>query len=109
MISCVDAPSLPVGQGAGPDVRASYTALRSGTLRIMKAMTWPTLNPQDQWLIEGLEKELLESTQTGEELMAEAQRLRAQAAETDIKAYREADLMAAANYELVAAERLAPA
>jgi hypothetical protein len=75
----------------------------------MKALTWPTLNPQDQWLIDGLEKDLLETNQTPEELMAEAQRLRDQAAETDIKAYREADLALAANYELVAAERLAAA
>jgi hypothetical protein len=75
----------------------------------MKALTWPTLNPEDQWLIDGLEKDLLETDQTPEELMAEAQRLRAMAAETDIKAYREADLMAATNFELVAAERLAAA
>lgn len=75
----------------------------------MKALTWPTVNSEDQWLIDGLEKAILESNQTPEELMAEAQRLRAQAAETDIKAYRRVDLMMAANYELVAAERLAAA
>jgi hypothetical protein len=72
-------------------------------------MTWPTLIDGHQWVTEALEKELLESNQTPEELMAEARRLRAQAAETDIKAYREADLMAAANFELVAAQRLAAA
>ena len=75
----------------------------------MTRLTWPTVNPGDEWLTEALEKELLESNQTPAELRAEAARLRAQAAETDIKAYREADLMAAANYELVAAERLAAA
>lgn len=72
-------------------------------------MTWPTLNPEDQWLIDGLEKELLESSQTPEELRAEARRVRAEAEQTDIKAYREVSLMMAANYELIAAERLAAA
>jgi hypothetical protein len=75
----------------------------------MKALTWPTLNPQDQWLIDGLEKELLETNQTPEELMAEAQRVRAEAAQRDIPVCREVLLMMAANYDLVAAERLAAA
>ncbi|MGH2902858.1 MAG: hypothetical protein ACRDK7_04645 [Solirubrobacteraceae bacterium] len=73
----------------------------------MKALTWLTLNPGDQWLTEALEKDLLESNQTPEELRAEARRLRAEAEETDIKPYREACLTMAANYETVAAERLA--
>jgi hypothetical protein len=75
----------------------------------MKAMAWPTLDDDHQWLTAALERQILESNQTPEELRAEARRLRAQAAETDIKACREADLMAAANFELVAAQRLAAA
>jgi hypothetical protein len=78
-------------------------------MRPMTTLTWPTLNPEDQWLIDGLEKELLETNQTPEELRAEARRVRAEAEQTDIKAYREVSLMMAANYELLAAERLAAA
>jgi hypothetical protein len=81
----------------------------SGTLMVMKAMTWPTLKPEDQWLTTALEKQLLESNQTAEELRAEARRLRAEAAQRELKASRDALLAAAANYELVAAERLAAA
>jgi hypothetical protein len=73
----------------------------------MEALTWATLNPEDQWLTAALEKELLDSNQTPEELRAEARRLRAEAQQTDIKPYREVCLTMAANYELVAAERLA--
>ena len=83
--------------------------LSAATMRSMTTLTWPKLDDDHQWLTEALEKELLETNQTPEELMAEAQRLRAMAAETDIKAYREADLMSAANFELVAAQRLAAA
>jgi hypothetical protein len=75
----------------------------------MKALTWPTLNPQDQWLIDGLEKSILESNQTPEEMRAEAARLRAEAEQREFKASREALLTLAANYETVAAERLAAA
>lgn len=73
----------------------------------MKALTWPTLNDDHQWLTAALEKEMLESNQTPEELRAEAKRLRAEAEQTDIKAYRDACLSMASNYELVATDRLA--
>jgi hypothetical protein len=73
----------------------------------MKALTWLTLNPEDQWLTAALEKDLLETNQTPEELRAEARRLRAEAEQRDIKVCREALLTMAANYEMVAAERLA--
>ena len=85
----------------------SLSSLWSGTLETMTTLTWPTLNPQDQWLIDGLEKDLLETNQTPEELRAEARSVRAEAEQTDIKAYREVCLTMAANYELIAAERLA--
>jgi hypothetical protein len=73
----------------------------------MKALTWPTLDDDHQWLTTALEQEMLESNQTPEELQAEARRVRAEAEETDIKAVREGLLTLAANFELVAAERLA--
>jgi hypothetical protein len=75
----------------------------------MKAMTWPRLDDDHQWLTAALEQEMLDSNQTAEELRAEARRLRTEAAQREFKASREALLMAAANYELVAAERLAAA
>jgi hypothetical protein len=73
----------------------------------MKAMTWPRLDDDHQWLTAALEKQILESNQTPEELRAEAVRLRGEAEQRDIKACREALLTLAANFELVAAERLA--
>lgn len=74
----------------------------------MTAMTWPRLTDDRQWLTAALEKELLETDQTPEELTAEAQMVRGWAAEVeanggDAKAF----LMMAANIELVAAQRLA--
>ena len=90
--------------------RGPYDAgLSAGTLRVMKALTWPTLKPEDQWLTTALKKQLLESKQTAEQMRAEARRLRAEAAQREFKAGRDALLAAAANYELVAAERLAAA
>lgn len=73
----------------------------------MTAMTWPTLNPGDQRITDRLEQQILESNQSPEELRAEAQRVRAEAAQREFPASREALLMYAANLELVAAERLA--
>jgi hypothetical protein len=73
----------------------------------MKVLTWPTLNPGDQWLTAAMEKAMWESNQTPAEMRAQARKLRAEAAEADIKGIREACLTLAANYEQVAAERLA--
>ena len=76
----------------------------------MKALTWPTLKPEDQWLIDGLEEPILESKkQTPEEMRAEAARLRGEAEQREFKASREVLLTLAANYETVVAERLAAA
>jgi len=72
-------------------------------------MSWPTLDDDHQWLTAALERQMLESNQTPEELQAEAARIRGEAAEREFKASREALLTLAANYELVAAERLAAA
>jgi hypothetical protein len=73
----------------------------------MKALTWPRLDDDHQWLTAALEKDLLETNQTPEELRAEARRVRAEAEQADMDCIREALLTMAANYEIVAAERLA--
>ncbi len=82
----------------------------SGSVRYtehMQALTWPTLLDSHQWLTGALEKDLLETNQTSEELRAEAQRVRTEADQTDIDVIRDGLLMLAQNFELVAAERLA--
>jgi hypothetical protein len=73
----------------------------------MKVLSWPRLDDDHQWLTGALEQDMLASSQTPEELQAEARRVRAEAQETDIKVVREGLLTLAANFELVAAERLA--
>jgi hypothetical protein len=59
---------------------------------------------RSQGLIDELEKDLLETNQTPEELMAEAQRVRAEVPQGDGEMHK-AFFMYAANLELVAAER----
>jgi hypothetical protein len=74
----------------------------------MEALTWPTLDDDHQRLTAAPEKDLGESNQTPEELRAEARRLHALAAETDANGGGgKGFLMIAANYEIVAAKRLA--
>jgi hypothetical protein len=73
----------------------------------MKLLTWPALDPDHEWLTAALEKGMLESNQTPEELRAEAQRVRAEAEEADMDVIREALLTVAANFESVAVGRLA--
>jgi hypothetical protein len=75
-------------------------------MELMTSLTWPTLEPDHQWVTAALEKEMLESSQTPEELRAEAQRIRAEAQKREI-VDRKPMLMYAANLELVAAERQA--
>jgi len=77
------------------------------TIRLMKLLTWPTLDPDHQWLTAALEKSMLESNQTPEELRAEAQRVRTEAEHADMDVIREALLTVAANFESVAVGRLA--
>jgi hypothetical protein len=73
----------------------------------MAALSWPTLNEEDQWLIGAMEQQLRESTQTPQELRTQARELRAEAEQTDIKGIRDACLALAAHYEQAAADRLA--
>jgi hypothetical protein len=49
----------------------------------MKALSWPTLDPDHQWLTAALEKDMLESNQTPEELRAEAERVRGEVPDGD--------------------------
>jgi hypothetical protein len=65
------------------------------------------LHEEDQWLTGAMEQQLRESTQTPEELRAQAQKLRAEAEQTDIKGIRDAALALAEHYEQAAADRLA--
>jgi hypothetical protein len=74
---------------------------------VMAAQSWPVLHEEDQWLTGAMEQQLRESTQTPEELRAQAQELRAEAEQTDIKGIRDAALALAAHYEQAAADRLA--
>lgn len=65
------------------------------------------LDPDRQWVIDALEKDLLETNETPEELRAEAQRVRTEAAQAEWPMSRDGLSMYAANFELVAAERQA--
>jgi hypothetical protein len=80
--------------------------LRAGTMLAMTAPPWPELNEQDQWLIGAMDEQIRESKRSPQELRAKARRLRAEAAQTDIKGIRDACLALAAHYEHAAAERL---
>jgi hypothetical protein len=73
----------------------------------MATRPWPVLHVEDQWLTSAMEQQLRESTQTPEELRAQAQELRAEAEQTDIKGIRDAALALASHYEQAAADRLA--
>ena len=75
----------------------------------MKALTWPMLDDDHQWLTAALEQQMLESNQTPEELQAEARRVRAEAEQADMNVIREGLLTLATNFELVAADRLTAA
>jgi hypothetical protein len=76
-------------------------------MEVMKAtMSWPTLTEDRQWLTTALEKDLLESNQTPDELREEARRVRAEVPDGDAEIHK-AFFMYAANLELVAAERQA--
>ena len=71
---------------------------------VMTTLTWATVDEDHQWVLDALEKDLLETNQTPEELRAEAQRVRGEVPEGDGDIHK-AFFMYAANLELVAAER----
>lgn len=70
---------------------------------------WPDVPDKHRWALELMEERLEQTTQPARELLARADELRAQAAQTDIEGYREAALALADRYEQAAAARLASA
>jgi uncharacterized protein YceH (UPF0502 family) len=68
---------------------------------------WPPLPEEDRWAIELMEQLLEDGSQTPQELLARATKLRAEAAETDIRGVRDATLVLAERYEQAAGARLA--
>ena len=70
----------------------------------MTTLTWTAVDEDHQWVVEALEKELLETNQTPAELRAEAQRVRGEVPDGDADVHK-ALFTYAANLELVAAER----
>ena len=75
----------------------------------MPVHPWPDILDKHRWSIELMEELLEQTEQPPRELSARAEELRAQAAQTDIKGYRDAALALADRYEQVAAARLASA
>lgn len=76
------------------------------TIKTMTRLTWLPVLDSHQWVVDALEKDLLETTQTPEELRAEAQRVRAEVPDGDAEIHK-AFFVYATNLELVAAERQA--
>lgn len=72
----------------------------------MTPRPWPTLNDEDQWLVDALERQITESDSTPDELRKRAGELRQQAADSDVNGTREASLALADRYEAAAASRL---
>jgi hypothetical protein len=87
----------PSGRGGLPAAR--YTD-------VMAARPWPVLRDEDRWLADAMERRLLESTQSPEEMRARARELRAEAEQSDVKGIRDAKLALAERYEQAAATRL---
>lgn len=73
----------------------------------MTMRQWPDVPENQRWVIELMEERLERTRQTPAELMARAQELRAEAAKTEIKGFRDAALALADRYEEAAAARLA--
>lgn len=71
------------------------------------AHPWPDVPPEQKWVLELMEERLERTSQAPRELSARAQELRAQAAKTDVKGFRDAALAMADRYEEAAAARLA--
>jgi hypothetical protein len=75
----------------------------------MSAHPWPDIPDEQRWSIDLMEELLEQTEQPPRELSARAEKLRAQAAQTDIEGYRDAALALADRYEQAAAARLASA
>jgi hypothetical protein len=75
----------------------------------MAAHPWPDVPDEQKWVLELMEERLERTTQAPVELSARAKELRAQAAETNIKGFRDSGIAMADRYEEAAAARLASA
>jgi hypothetical protein len=75
----------------------------------MSKRAWPDIPDEHRWTLELMEERLERTQQTPKELSTRAEELRAQAAETDIKGFRDAAVALADRYEEAAAARLASA
>lgn len=64
----------------------------------MPKQPWPSLAEEQRWVLSLMEARLERTSQTPEELLARSQELRAEAAETDIRGFREAALALADRY-----------
>lgn len=68
---------------------------------------WPNV-PEHRWVIDLMEERFERTSQTPDELMARAEELRGEAAQTEFQGIRDAALALADRYEAAAAARLAP-
>lgn len=75
----------------------------------MAVHPWPDIPDKHRWVLEMMEERLEQTEQPPRELLARAEELRAQAAQTDIEGYRDAALALADRYEQAAAARFASA
>lgn len=75
----------------------------------MAAHPWPDIPEEQRWALELMEERLKQTSQRPQELVSRAKELRAQAAETDVKGFRDAALALAERYEQAAAVRFASA
>lgn len=75
----------------------------------MAAHPWPDIPEEQRWTLELMEERLEQTSQRPQELVSRAKELRAQAAETDVKGFRDAALALADRYEQAAAARFASA
>jgi len=67
---------------------------------------WPELPDEDRWLIDELDRELRETTQSAEELRSRAGELRAEAERSEVKGIVDAALALADRYDQAATARL---
>ncbi|MGH2988022.1 MAG: hypothetical protein ACRDLO_15240 [Solirubrobacterales bacterium] len=92
--------------------RARLNAGRPATevadkLALMPTAAWPDIPDEQRWALELIEERLERTSQTPDELSARAEELRAQAADTEIRGFRDAALALAERYEEAAAARVA--
>ena len=73
----------------------------------MAVRPWPEIPEEQRWALELMEERLEHTDQTPEELLARADELRTQAAESEIRGVREASLALADRYVEAASARLA--